>query len=179
MRIISGKYRGKVIIAPVSLPVRPTTDYAKTGLFNILNNHIDYENVTVLDLYSGTGNIGYEFLSRGCKSLTMVDQNRDCVKFIEETLVRLNEIKAHVVKSEVMNFLDNCFPVFDLIFADPPFEFAETEILHRKIFENNLLNLRGMFILEHRSGKDLSSYQYFIEARKYGHVSFSFFRKDI
>jgi 16S rRNA (guanine966-N2)-methyltransferase len=176
VRIISGKYRGKIIIAPASLPVRPTTDYAKTGLFNILNNLVDYESISVLDLFSGTGNITYELISRGCTDITSVDIDKNCVKFISETASKLIAAEVKIIKGDAFQFISNCFRAFDVIFADPPFDLTKAALLPEMIFENNLLNPNGIFIFEHVSGIDYSANKYFSEVRKYGHVSFSFFR---
>lgn len=178
MRIISGTYRGKIITAPADLPVRPTTDFAKTGLFNILNNQYNFFTVDVLDLFSGTGNIAYEFISRGSKSLFAVDSNTRCIKFIEQTFERLNApptIQAN--KSDAIQFLMNTHRTFDIIFADPPYDLAIAEQLHQLIVERNLLNRKGVFVFEHEASKDYSSLLNFREKRKYGNAAFSFFTK--
>jgi 16S rRNA (guanine966-N2)-methyltransferase len=179
VRIISGKYRSKQILAPAGLPARPTTDFAKTGLFNVLNNLIDYENISALDLFSGTGNITYELVSRGCKSITAVDIDRHCIKFIESTIGRLNAANVSVVKSDVFSYLMNSFNTFDLIFADPPFNLEEAEKIPAMVFNRNLLNSGGLLVLEHAAGKNYKEHPGFRETRKYGNVSFSFFRQNI
>ena len=180
MRIISGTYRGKVILAPKDLPVRPTTDFAKTGLFNILNNHFNFLAISVLDLFSGTGNISYEFISRGCKDLVAVDTNGQCTKFIQQTFDRL-EVHGFigVNKSDATQFLMNTEHTFDIIFADPPYELNVGEQLHKIIFERNLLNKKGMFVYEHLAGKNYSPLPFFTEKRKYGNVAFSFFKNEV
>lgn len=179
MRIISGKYRGKSITAPASLPVRPTTDFAKTGLFNMLNNLVDYENIKVLDLYSGTGNIAYEFISRGTQDITMVDINKNCIRFIEEVTAKWGLSGINICLTDVFKYLANCYIPFDLIFADPPFENTEAEKLPAVIFDHKLLNPGGLFILEHISGKKFDHHLNFWQVRKYGNVSFSFFKHTI
>jgi 16S rRNA (guanine966-N2)-methyltransferase len=175
VRIISGKYRGKIIMAPAGLPSRPTTDFAKTGLFNILNNLVDYEKIKVLDLFSGTGNIAYEFISRGTKQLTIVDSDKNCIKFISETVQKLKAEETIIIKADAFSFIANNFQSFDLVFADPPFEMQESEKLPDLVFKHQLIQAEGMFILEHASGKDFSPHPFFSQVRKYGHVSFSFF----
>lgn len=176
MRIISGKFRGKNIIAPTSLPVRPTTDFAKTGLFNILNNLIAYKDVSFLDLFCGTGNITYEFISRGCEHITCVDLDRNCIRFIEDTCSNLNAKGVSVIKEDVFHYLSNSFRIFDVVFADPPFDLEKAVHLPKLVFESNILKENGFFILEHESGKDFSNIPQFQSVRKYGHVSFSFFK---
>ena len=179
MRIISGRFRGKNIIAPASLPVRPTTDFAKTGLFNILNNKVEFEKVSFLDLFSGTGNISYEFISRGCTRITAVDADRQCIRFITDTAERLQAAGVRVIREDVFRFLMNCPDAYDVIFADPPFDLQKSLELPSIIFQNNLLKPGGWFILEHASGKELNIDPHFKETRKYGHVSFSFFQESV
>jgi len=179
MRIISGNFRGKIIVAPTDLPVRPTTDFAKTGLFNILNNQYNFFTADVLDLFSGTGNIAHEFVSRGCKSLVAVDNNKICTKFIEQTLERLNaEPTMEVVKSDASQYLMNTHRTFDIIFADPPYELSVIEDLHQIIMERKLLNKKGIVVFEHEATKDYSTLLNFTDKRKYGNVAFTFFKNE-
>ncbi len=175
MRIISGSCRGKIIEAPKHLPVRPTTDFAKTALFNILNSHFDLSQCEVLDLYAGTGNISYEFLSRGAKEVISVDVELSCKKFIQSTNNKLGFKNAEVVKSDCIKFLSHTEKKFNLIFADPPF--AQTPIgeLVAKVFDRNLLRPSGWFILEHSSKLNLPEIIQFKETRFYGAVAFSIF----
>jgi len=176
MRIISGEYKGKRLMAPKKLPVRPTTDYAKEGLFNILNNNIDYSESTLLDLFSGTGNISYEFGSRGGKEMIAVDSFYGCVKYIESIAEEL-ELPITTIKSDVIKYLSNCSKSFDIIFADPPynFELKQLEELVEAVYDKNLLNEDGMLIIEHKKQTDLSSVTNFQESRRYGDSVFSFF----
>ncbi len=176
MRIISGTFRAKFINAPADLPVRPTTDFAKTGLFNILNSNYNFSTLSVLDLFAGTGNISYEFVSRGCKNLVAVDKNAKCVNFIQKTLESLKAHQAYARQSDALQYLDNSNQSFDIIFADPPFDLDIMVNLHKIIFEKNLLNKNGMFVFEHESAKDYSTLGNFKEKRKYSNVSFSFFK---
>ena len=176
MRIISGTYRGKVINAPSDLTVRPTTDFAKTGLFNILHSNYNFYALSVLDLFAGTGNISYEFVSRGCKNLIAIDKNGKCVNFIQKTFEQLNVTQPYARQFDAIQYLEKANQVYDIIFADPPFEMEVIADLHKLIFDKMLLTKKGMFVFEHESSKDYSSLDYFIERRKYGNVSFSFFR---
>lgn len=176
MRIISGKHKGKRLIAPKNLPVRPTTDMAKEALFNILNNRHNFQDLHVLDLFSGTGNIAYEFASRGARPVIAVDENFNCVKYIKKTSSEL-ELGLEIIKSDVFKYLEKAAGKADLIFADPPYNFEKEAFL--KIvyltFEQKLLNENGTLIIEHSKHTDLSDNGHFVEARKYGSSVFSFF----
>ena len=176
MRIISGTNKGKRLIAPKKLPVRPTTDMAKEALFNILNNNFQFSQLSVLDLFSGTGNIAYEFASRGSKEIIAVDANYDCVKFIKKTAQEL-DFNISTIKSDVFKFLEKAYVKADIIFADPPYDFEEPEFLKipQIVFEKNLLNQNGQLIIEHSKHTNLSNFPNFIEARRYGGSVFSFF----
>ena len=176
MRIISGKYKGKRLTAPKNLPVRPTTDFAKEDLFNILQNQIDFEEITVLDLFSGTGNISFEFASRGSKIIVSVDAHFGCIKYIQKISEELS-FPISAMKMEVNKFLSQTTASFDLIFADPPYDFTVAQIQNiiEKIFDSKLLEEDGMCIIEHSKHNDLSALPNFSEARKYGGSVFSFF----
>ncbi|MBW2960635.1 16S rRNA (guanine(966)-N(2))-methyltransferase RsmD [Mesonia aestuariivivens] len=177
MRIISGKFKSKRIIAPKTLPVRPTTDMAKEALFNILNFQIDFNEIQLLDLFAGTGNISYEFISRGTTQVTAVDQNFGCVKFINKTAQEL-DIQINTVKSDVFKYLEKVKTKNDIIFADPPYDFSleDFQKIPNLIFDNNLLNQDGLVIVEHSKYTDLASTPHFLESRKYGSSVFSFFQ---
>lgn len=177
MRIIRGTHRGRKITAPASLPVRPTTDLAKESLFNILDNHIYFEDIHVLDLYAGTGSISYEFASRGCGYVISVDIDPGCVRFINETAAKLGFSGMKAVRSSATGFLSHCTDKFDLIFADPPYDLEGIEEMVRMIFDRQLLNEGGWFIIEHDGEKDFSAFPAFFEHRNYGKVNFTFFRK--
>ena len=176
MRIISGSNKGKRIIAPKKLPVRPTTDMAKEGLFNILNNHYHFSALRVLDLFSGTGNISYEFASRGAQQITAIDGNFECVKFIKKTTAELN-YSITAIKSDVFKYLERAPITADVIFADPPYNFSTEDFLKiaELVFENNLLSEDGMLIIESGKHTDLSTDPNFVEKRGYGGSVFSFF----
>ncbi len=175
-RIISGKFRGKIIKAPGSLPVRPTTDFAKESLFNILNNHFYFDEIKALDLFAGTGNLSYELASRGCEDLSIVDQNTKCCQFIEKTMNQLGFADSAIVhRSEALEFIKRDYQSYDLILADPPYDYEGYEHLVEQIFFKKLLAKNGMLVLEHDSMSDLSELEHFHESRKYGKVRFSFF----
>jgi 16S rRNA (guanine(966)-N(2))-methyltransferase RsmD len=176
MRIISGKYRGKHILTPGNLPVRPTTDFAKVGLFNILKNLVDFETVSVLDLFSGTGNISYEFFSRGAVKITAVESNIRCVAFIQKTIQDLRADNLSVIRGDVFRYLSKSTETFDIIFADPPYQLETIEEIPHLIFQEKKLNENGWFILEHSKRYNFSGHPFFNQQRTYGNVNFSFFR---
>ena len=176
MRIISGIYKGKRLIAPKRLPVRPTTDFAKEGLFNILRNNVDFDDIRVLDLFAGTGNISYEFASRGTNDITAVDSNYGCVKFIKETSDSL-DMGINTVKSEALKFLGSGPAPFDIIFCDPPYHFESNDLgkIVESIFDNELLKEDGWLIVEHGKHTDCTELPHYSESRRYGSSVFSFF----
>lgn len=176
MRIISGKFKGRRIQAPKKLPVRPTTDMAKEGLFNILNNRFYFDEISFLDLFSGTGNICYEFASRGVNQITAVDQNHGCIRFIENTAKQF-EMPIQTVLSDVHSFLQKTTIKADIIFADPPYKMnsEELEKIISFVFERDLLLPDGELIIEHEKKMDLSRTSQFVSMRKYGGSAFSFF----
>ncbi|GIZ14968.1 RsmD family RNA methyltransferase [Capnocytophaga catalasegens] len=179
MRIISGKNKGKRIIAPSKLPVRPTTDFAKEALFNILNNHFFFDDICVLDLFAGTGNISYEFASRGTTHITSVDSDISCIKFIQKTANEL-DFDIQAVKADVYIFLEKTNAQYDIIFADPPYEFS-MELFSKiisLIFKRNLLEDEGMLIVEHSIHTDLSDVPNFSYCKKYGGCILSFFKNQ-
>jgi len=175
MRIIGGQFKGRKIIAPGNLPVRPTTDFAKEGLFNILSNRINFEETKFLDLFCGTGNISWEIASRGCKNITCVDENTNCYAFITKTADKLGLKTVKAYRSDAFKFCTTSLEKFDFIFADPPFNHEKTVSLPDLIFEKQLLNNDGILIIEHPKDYDFSNHPYFKEERKYGKIHFSFF----
>jgi len=174
MRIISGKHKGRRILAPRKLPVRPTTDRSKEGLFNLLQHRIDISQIEVLDLFAGTGNISYEFASRGTKRLTAVDQNRHCIRFIQNTAKELG-IEVATIQKDSIQFLEQNKDLFHLIFADPPYAFDFDS--YNKIIDLSIPKLHedGFLILEHFKQYDFSKLEYFVFSRGYGSTVFSFF----
>lgn len=175
MRIISGKYKGRRITPPSNISARPTTDFAKEGLFNILNNRLDYEETHVLDLFAGTGGISFELASRGCPSVTLVEQARTQLNFIRKTISELKIENIHVIQGDVFKYIQSCGVRFDFIFADPPYALEQLPKIPDLIFEHNLLKENGLFILEHPSKMSFDNHQKFSEHRNYGNVNFSFF----
>ena len=176
MRIISGKHKSKRITAPKKLPVRPTTDMAKESLFNILNNSYYFDAISVIDLFAGTGNISYEFASRGTATIYAIDAHYDCIKFINKTAKEL-DLDINTYKTDVYKFLEKTPLKTDIIFADPPYNFEETEFLKivDLVFENELLLEDGVLIVEHAKYTDLSSHERFSYDKRYGGNVFSFF----
>ena len=175
MRIVSGTHKGRQIHPPTNLPVRPTTDFAKESLFNILVNRIDFENTDVLDLFAGTGSISLEFASRGCHSITSVDLNFRCTEFIKKASDEMKFTTIRAVKANAFSFLGFCKVKYDLIFADPPYDMPNTSTIPDIVFEKELLNSEGILIIEHSRDLDFSKHPKFTEHRNYGKVNFSFF----
>lgn len=162
---------------PQSFKARPTTDFAKENLFNVLNNYFDFEDgVTALDLFAGTGSISIELLSRGCDKVVSVEKDPQHYAFICKVMKELKTDKSWMIRGDVFKYISKCKEQFDLIFADPPYALPELASIPDKIFEYGLLKPEGMFVLEH--GKDLSfeNHPHFTEHRHYGSVNFSFFR---
>tara|TARA_R110002050_G_scaffold2491_1_gene14260 strand:+ start:9549 stop:10085 length:537 start_codon:yes stop_codon:yes gene_type:complete len=178
MRIISGKHKGRNLIAPKKLPVRPTKDMAKESLFNILNNSYYFPDLKVLDLFTGTGNISYEFSSRGVDDVLAVDAHGGCIDFIDKT-VSLLDMNIRTLKSDVFSFLQRNTEKFDIIFADPFYdmELTDFEKLPLLVFENDLLLEDGVLIIEHSNRTSLAELPFYKNSRKYGGSVFSFFEK--
>ncbi len=178
MRIISGKYKSRRFQLPVRFKARPTTDFARESLFNILNNRLDWETTSVLDLFSGSGSIALEFVSRGSPYVVSVESDSKNHAFIQKIKEQLDAKELLVVKADVFSFLKSNKQTFDVIFADPPYDMKELEKIVPKVLESNLLNKDGVFILEHSKKNTFKEHPLFKEERKYGHVHFSFFEKD-
>jgi len=176
MRIISGKNKGKQLIAPAKLPVRPTTDFAKEALFNILNNDYYFDELSVLDLFAGTGNISYEFASRGCPAVIAIDSHSGCVQFISKTAREL-DYPITALKADVYEYLKRTSQQFDVVFADPPYEFPAEKFaaIAELVFDNALLRPNGTLIIEHSTRTDLSELPHFVATKRYGGCVFSFF----
>lgn len=176
MRIISGKHKSKRLMAPKKLPVRPTTDMAKEGLFNILNNWYYFNEIKVLDLFAGTGNISFEFGSRGTTDILAVDQHYGCVQYINSTAKTL-ELPIEVLKADVFSFLEKHQGSYDVVFADPPYDFTDEQFskIPEFVFQQKLLSNKGTLVVEHSEQTDLSSLPYFTQSKRYGGCYFSFF----
>lgn len=181
MRIISGYYRGRKLDLPKHLELRPTTDMAKESLFNILNNLVDFDEIDALDLFSGTGSISYELVSRGVKSVLSVEQNSQQFRYIESVIKQLKMENMRILRMDVFQFFKTNKRAFDLIFADPPYDMPELETLPDLIFSKDLIKPEGLFVLEHPKHTSFIEHPNFFNHRKYGNVNFSFFKnvKDL
>lgn len=179
MRIISGIYKGRRLTAPNKLPVRPTTDMAKEALFNILNNRYYFSDISVVDLFAGTGNISFEFASRGTENITAVDVHAGCVRFIDKISGEMG-LGITALKSDVFDYLEKAGAKVDVIFADPFYNMPEVDFgkLVNLVFERDMLLEEGSLIVEHASKMDLSHLENFSEKRKYGGTTFSFFDRN-
>lgn len=179
MRIISGQFKGRRISAPKNLPVRPTTDMSKEALFNILNNDFYFDEISVLDLFAGTGSISYEFASRGTEQITSVDEDFGCIKFINKTAEDF-KMPISAIKSDVFKFLETTHLKSDVIFADPPYAFSLEDFskIPELVFQHQLLSENGVLVVEHAKQTDLSHLPYFSYAKNYGGSIFSFFEQE-
>jgi 16S rRNA (guanine(966)-N(2))-methyltransferase RsmD len=178
MRVISGSLGGRKLRPPENLPVRPTTDLAKESLFNILNNLIDFEELTVLDLFAGTGSIAFEFVSRGAIEVFAVDTNMNCTAFIDKTAIEFRVDNLHAIKSDVFSFLKHTHKKFDIIFADPPYDLKNIPAVAELVFANQMLNPDGLLIMEHPREVDFAQHPNFSQKRTYGKVNFSFLKAE-
>ena len=176
MRIVSGKYKGRAINPPRNLRARPTTDFAKENLFNVLGNLVDFEQCDVLDLFAGTGSISYEFASRGARSVTSVEINPVHYNFIRQTAAQLGIGNLYPVKANAFLYLKSCTKQFDVIFSDAPYDLEGSEQVVKLVLECNLLRPEGIFIFEHSKKMDFSACEEFWQLRSYG--SGNFYRKD-
>jgi 16S rRNA (guanine(966)-N(2))-methyltransferase RsmD len=176
VRIISGKYKGRRIFPPKGLPVRPTTDMSKEALFNVLNNHFSFEGLKILDLFAGTGNISFEFASRGSTPITSVDGDFGCVKFIKQVADEY-DFNIAATKSDVFKFLERNNATYDIIFADPPYALDQKTFdkIVLLVFEKNTLQEDGMMIIEHSKYTKLDHLIHFSFKKSYGGSIFSFF----
>lgn len=176
MRIIGGKLKGKVILPPMGYSARPTTDFAKEGLFNILDNEYEFEDLKVLDLFGGTGAIAYEFASRGAARVYSIEMSKDNAYFIRGEARRLGLSNVTSVHSNVFDFLPICKEKFDLVFADPPYALDGLDTIPDKVFAQDILHPDCYFILEHGGDYDFSGHPRFVKERTYGRVHFTFFK---
>lgn len=177
MRIIGGRLRGRTINPPAGYKARPTTDFAKEGLFNALDNEYEFEDLAVLDLFGGTGSISFEFASRGAGSVIAVEMNPDNAAFIKRTAASLGlERTVQVVRHNVFDFIGICTKRFDIVFADPPYAIEGLDTLPDRILARKLVHAEGYLILEHPSEYDFAAHPAFVRERKYGNVHFSYFR---
>ena len=175
MRIITGIYKGRHFDIPRSFKARPTTDFAKENIFNVLMQYVDFEDAQALDLFSGTGSISLELVSRGCRQVVSVEMDRDHHRFIQECLKKLNTDKCVPIRGDVFRFLKSCKQQYDFIFADPPYALKELPQIPDIIFERQLLKEEGLFVFEHGKDYDFSAHPHFLEHRSYGSVNFTLF----
>ena len=179
MRIITGIYKGRHFDIPKTFKARPTTDFAKENIFNVLTGYLDFEGITALDLFSGTGNISLELVSRGCAHVISVELDRDHHRFIQDCLKKLGTDSCVPLRGDVFRFIKSCKHGFDFIFADPPYALKELSSIPSLIFEKGLLKEGGIFVLEHGKDQDFSDDPHFVEHRSYGSVNFSIFRTAV
>ena len=175
MRIITGIYKGRHFDIPRTFKARPTTDFAKENIFNVLMQYVDFEDAQALDLFSGTGSISLELVSRGCRQVVSVELDRDHHRFIQECLKKLNTDKCVPIRGDVFRFLKSCKQQYDFIFADPPYALKELPQIPDIIFERQLLTEEGLFVFEHGKDYDFSNHPHFLEHRSYGSVNFTLF----
>ena len=176
MRIITGTYKGRHFDIPRSFKARPTTDFAKENIFNVLKGYIDFEGCTALDLFSGTGSISLELVSRECRQVVSVEADRDHHAFIKQCLKKLGTDRCIAIRGDVFRFIRTCHQQFDMVFADPPYALPELPQIPDLIFERNLLKEDGVLVFEHGKNNDFSAHAHFVEHRSYGSVNFSIFR---
>ncbi len=176
MRIITGKYKGRRFDIPRTFKARPTTDFAKENLFNVLRGYTDFDGCTALDLFAGTGSISLELVSRGCSRVVSVEADRDHARFISQCFGKLGDDTDILIRGDVFAFLKHCREKFDIIFADPPYALENIPQIPDLVLNGGLLSADGIFVLEHGDRDDFSSHGRFLEHRKYGSVNFSMFR---
>ncbi len=176
MRIISGTYKGRHFNPPKNITARPTTDFAKESLFNLLQNRMDFQDIDCLDLFAGTGSISLELCSRGARDVIAVEMAHTQQNFIITTSKQLGIKTLNLVRGDALKYINSCRIQFDFIFADPPYALEALPTLPDLIFEKGLLKEDGWFVLEHSSNNDFSKHPHFVEHRQYGSVNFSFFQ---
>ena len=176
MRIITGSYKGRHFDIPRTFKARPTTDFAKENIFNVLRGYVDFDGITALDLFAGTGSISLELVSRGCKQVISVEADRDHADFIRRCFAKLSDDRDVLVRGDVFRFLKRCRQQFDFIFADPPYTLDDLPQLPDLILGGDLLVPGGIFVLEHGKDHDFSTHQRFAEYRSYGSVNFTLFK---
>ena len=175
MRIIGGQYKGRIISPVAGLKARPTTDFARESLFNILNNRVDFESISVLDLFSGTGAIGFEFASRGVEVVHMIEKDHIHISGIRQNIERIGFSNIKPVHIDVKAFLKTCKFKYDIVFADPPYDLGWLASIPDLVISSGVMKAYGYFILEHPKSLNFKDHEKFFEHRNYGSVNFSFF----
>lgn len=178
MRIIGGEYRRRRFDVPKNITARPTTDFARENLFNVLQNYLDFDDVSALDLFAGTGAISFELVSRGCQRVVAVEAHQTQYSFINKVMGELKTDHLLPVRGDVFRYIGQTKEKFDFIFADPPYDLRELASLPELVFRNQLLRHGGLFVLEHSRNNDFSAMPQFTEKRVYGSVNFSFFSEQ-
>lgn len=176
MRVITGLYKGRHFDVPRSFKARPTTDFAKENIFNVVKGYIDLEDTMALDLFAGTGSISLELLSRGCAEVVSVEMDRDHARFIAQCIEKIKAENDILIRGDVFRFIKKCKRKFDFIFADPPYALKELGTIPDLILSNDLLKEGGLLVFEHGKQNDFSQHPRFVEHRSYGSVNFSLFR---
>ena len=176
MRIITGIYKGRHFEIPRTFKARPTTDFAKENIFNVLRGYLDFDGIAALDLFSGTGSISLEMLSRGCGQVVSVEADRDHARFIRQCIAKIGADNHTLIQGDVFRFVKSCHQQFDFIFADPPYQLETLADLPELVLSTGILAPDGIFCLEHGKNYDFSSHSRFLEHRNYGSVNFSLFR---
>ncbi|WP_262498049.1 16S rRNA (guanine(966)-N(2))-methyltransferase RsmD [Segatella buccae] len=176
MRIITGEYKGRHFDIPRTFKARPTTDFAKENIFNVLQGYLALDGASALDLFAGTGSISLELISRGCRQVVSVEADRDHANFIRRCMQKLGTERDILVRGDVFRFMKSCHRKFDFIFADPPYTLTELATIPDLVFQYDLLEPEGLLVFEHGKRNDFSSHPNFVEHRSYGSVNFSLFR---
>lgn len=178
MRVITGKYKGRHFDIPRDFKARPTTDFAKENLFNVLRGYVDFEGSQALDLFAGTGSITAELLSRGCEKVTSIEADREHYAFITNVLRKIGAENCRLLRGDALRFIRTSKQQYDIIFADPPYQLPELPQIPQMVMEADMLRPGGVFVLEHGKTNDFSAHPWFFDHRTYGSVNFSFFSKD-
>lgn len=176
MRIITGKYKGRHFDIPRAFKARPTTDFAKENIFNVMMGYLDFEGASALDLFAGTGGISLELVSRGCRQVISVESDRDHANFIRQCFEKLNDKTDLLIRGDAFKFIKSCHQQFDFIFADPPYALEQLPEIPELILSKQLLKEGGVFVFEHGKQYDFSHVSGFVEHRAYGSVNFSIFQ---
>lgn len=176
MRIITGLYKGRHFDVPRSFKARPTTDFAKENIFNVVNGYMDLDGTVALDLFAGTGSISLELLSRGCSHVVSVEADRDHAAFIRQCMTKIGTDDCLLIRGDVFRFMKSCKQQFDFIFADPPYALKQLPEIPSLIFLYGLLKDGGLLVFEHGKDNDFSAHEHFVEHRSYGSVNFSLFK---
>ena len=179
MRVIGGNLGGRKFYPPNNLPTRPTTDFAKTGLFNILNNYFDFSSISFLDLFSGTGSLSYEFASRRCERIVAIEKDQRAFEFIKKMKHEWNLVALEIHKSDVFKFLEYNKESFDVIFAGPPYALKNIDEIPEKVLSKGILKEGGWFILETSPKHEFKTIPQLLQVRNYGQTHFHFFSGEV